>query len=128
MEFYLKLVVFGVFAGVLALIVKKHSPEISILISVAVILVCFATVTGIVSQINSYIQSYEILSYFPQDIFLPLLKCIVISVIIQISVSLCRDAGQSAIASCLEFTGSIALILCMMPLLDTLFQLIGGII
>lgn len=128
MEFYFKIVVFSVLTGVFSLIVKKHSPEISFLISVAVVLVCCTTANGIVSQLKTHIQSYKIFSYFPQDIFLPLLKCTAISVITQISVSLCKDAGQSALASGIEFTGSIALVLCMMPLLDMLFQLIGGII
>ena len=128
MEFFLKLVFISLLAGILALIVKKHSPEISFLISIAVILFGSATAIRVISQIKTHIQSYKILSYFPQDIFLPLLKCTAISVITQISVSLCKDAGQSAIASGLEFIGCIALVLCMIPLLDTLFQLIGGIL
>lgn len=128
MEIFLKLVFISLLAGILALIVKKHSPEISFLISIAVILFGSATAIRVISQIKTHIQSYKILSYFPQDIFLPLLKCTAISVITQISVSLCKDAGQSAIASALEFTGTVALVLCMMPLLDTLFRLIGGIL
>ena len=128
MNLYFKLIFACILGGILALTVKKNSPEIAVLIGVCIVISTLIAAAEMISDLKSQFQSIELLTYLPKETFLPLLKCIAISVLTQISCALCKDCGQTAVAYGLEFTGSIVLILCMMPLIAALFQLIGGIL
>jgi stage III sporulation protein AD len=128
MYLYLKIIFVCVLGGILTAVVKKHSPEISLLLSIAIIAVCTSFVIDISMQIKTQSRSIDILSYMPTEMFLPMAKSIVVSVITQIACGLCKDSGQSAVAYGLEFTGNIVIILCMIPLIDMLFRVLGGMV
>lgn len=128
MEIYLKLVSICILGGLFALIVKKHSPEISILICIATVLLAIWSAMDILTHLKSKFQTTELFSYLPRESFVPLVKCMAVSVITQIACGICKDVGQSAVAYSLEFAGGIVLVLCMIPLIDSLFQLLGGLL
>lgn len=128
MNIYLKLIFACVLGGLFSISVKKHSPEIAVVIGVSMIISCMMATAVLISLIKQQFQSLELLSYLPQNIFLPLIKCIAVSLITQLACGLCKDTGQSAAAYGLEFTGCVVLILCIMPLLEMLFQFIEGIL
>lgn len=126
MSIYLKLTLSCVLAAIWSLAVKKHNSEISFLIMLVAVLGCLSTTVNIAQNYKS-----EFLNVFEQhnislNSFLPMFKCLIVSSTSQITSAICKDSGHSAIASGLELTGVIVVIICMLPLFETLFQLIGG--
>ena len=128
MNLFLKLIFVCIAGVVLCLLVKKNSPEIALAISICIVLVCLTVIIRIAKALDSQFHTIEAFTYLSIEAFVPIIKCIAISVITQISCAICKDAGQTAVAYGLDFTGTIVLVLCMMPLINKLFQLVGGIL
>lgn len=128
MNLYLKLILVCVLGVVLSVLIKKNSPEIALILSISIIISCLLVIAKTSSVLEAQFRNIEAFSYLDMNAFGPLIKCVAISVITQISCAICKDAGHSAVAFGLEFTGSIAVVLCMMPLIESMFQLVGGIL
>ena len=128
MIIFLKLIFSRIIAAVLSLSIKKHNSEIAFLIIIASVMGCFSISVNLVQDYKSEILRVFETYHLSSDSFLPMLKCLIISFITQIACAICKDAGHSAVASSLELTGSIVITACMIPLFETLFQLIGGIL
>ena len=60
----------------------------------------------------------------PQEVFLPLFKTIGIALVARTGSDLCRDAGESALASLVETAGSFCAVLVSLPLLRAVLELI----
>lgn len=118
----------AVAAAISALIIKQYKPEFSILISLAFTVIIFAAVFGkvenIMSQVSGLLGRIGYMNEFAEVVFKGLGVC----VLVQIASDTCRDAGESAISSKLEFAGKIMILFISMPLvfkvIETASQLI----
>lgn len=128
MNVYVRLIFACVLGGILSVSVKKHSPEIAVVIGVSIVFACLMGAAEIISLVKQQFHSIELFSYLPQNTFLPLIKCIAVSIITQLACALCKDTGQSAAAYGIEFMGCMVIMLCILPLLEMLFQFIEGIL
>ena len=128
MTLYFKLLLVSILAAILSLTIKKHSPEISLLIMIASVFASISVTLSLISHIKTEVLESSFFNAVNRETFYPMLKCLGISFLTQISCGICKDAGQSAVAYGLEVTGGIVMILCVIPLLDSLFQIIGGIL
>ena len=63
-----------------------------------------------------------------QAYLLPILKCVGIGIVTQIVVSLCQDAGESALGAALELCGCILVIYLSLPLYTAILELIEDLI
>ena len=128
MSVYIKLLLGCIIAVILSLTVKKYNTEMAFMIMITCVIFCLSTAASILSSYKSdLLHLFERLS-LSFSTFLPLLKCLLISFVTQISCSLCKDAGSSAVACSLELAGNIAILICMLPLLEKMFQIIGGLL
>ena len=64
----------------------------------------------------------------PQAVFSPLMKTVGIAIVTKIGSDLCRDAGESALASLVETAGAICAILAALPLLQSVIELVEEMI
>ncbi len=62
-----------------------------------------------------------------KQFFIPVVKAVIIGVSVRICGDICRDCGQTGIASSLETAGTIAGIICILPLLDVVFETLKGV-
>lgn len=128
MSVYIKLLLGCLIAVILSLTVKKNNAEMALLIMITCVFFCLSTSASIASSYKSdLLNLFERLN-LPINTFLPMFKCLLISFITQISCNLCKDAGSSAVACSLELAGNIAILICMLPLLEKMFQIIGGLL
>jgi len=58
----------------------------------------------------------------------PVLKTVGIGILTRLASDICKDAGQSAIASTVELAGTVAALYIALPLMQTVFQMIGGLL
>ena len=124
----LQVVGVGFIAVVLLAVLKQQKPEIAIQLSIAVGVTIFLMVIGKVSSI------VQVLEEFARDVdvndfyLVTILKIIGISYIGDFGAQICRDAGETAIASKVEFAAKVLVLVVALPivvgLLETIIKLL----
>lgn len=118
-----------VVGALLALVVKRGSPETALLLAVGAAVVVALALAGVMEELLSFLGELAEASGIPPGLFEPLYKTIGISLVVQVGGSLCRDAGESALASVVETAGTLCALLAALPLLravvDMLLELMG---
>ena len=108
MEAVWQIVALGLLGAVLAALLKKHTPELALLLAVAVCgAAALAAVRG-VREVWAFLEDLLAAVEISSTLFLPLLKTAGIAVVTRIGADLCRDAGESAVASAVEMAGALA--------------------
>ena len=119
-----QIVATGIIATVLALAIKKQSPELSLMISIITSILIFIMIIPRISAV------LEILDNLAQSVSANLpyissvLKVIGVAYIAQFGAQICSDCGESAIASKIELAGKIIIMTISAPILMTLLNLV----
>lgn len=128
MDIVIKGAAVGIISALCALLIKKSNQEIGLVIAIAataVICIAAAELFGSISDLIRYAISKSGLS---SAIFLPIIKCVGIAIIVNISASLCKDAGQAGIASAVDVLGAAAAVFTALPLIKSLIEIIGELV
>lgn len=120
----IKVAVIGVIAVLLAILLRKDKPEISMLVVMVAGMILIAmslqkvkAVLEMVRMLQSYIGSGSM--YL--DI---LLKMLGITYVAEFGSNLCSDAGYTTVAKQIEFFGKVMIIAVSVPILTALVELI----
>lgn len=124
MEQVLQTAVLCVAAAILALTVRRGSPETALLLTVAAAAVTALWVLDGLSEVLSFLQEMASRSGVPAELFLPLYKTAGIALVVRVGSSLCRDAGESALGSVLETAGAVCALTVSLPLLRAVVNLL----
>lgn len=123
----MKSAVAAVIAAVLALVIKKSNPELSLMLGVLAALMAvyygYRAITPVVDMVGE-LSRYAALS---ASFYTPVLKCLGIGIVTQIGANICKDAGQAAAAAGVELCGTAAAVLCTLPLIRSLLSMIGAL-
>ena len=128
MEYIAKLIAVSVISVCVSLLLKKNQPELSFIIGTCTAIFTLFCMIDIYQQISQRLEQWERLIALSGEYFVPLMKCLGISVVTQFGMNLCKDAGQAAVASGVEICGNMAALCCILPLIDHLFSLVEGIL
>jgi stage III sporulation protein AD len=124
----LQVVGLGFIAVVLLTVLKQQRPEIAILLSIAAGVVIFLMMLGKISSIISVLEelarSAEVNSFYMTTI----LKIIGIAYIGDFGAQICRDAGEGAIASKVEFAAKVLVLIIALPVAVGLLETIIGLL
>ena len=128
MDILLKIAAVGVTASVMAMVLKKNSPEIALLLTVATAsLIMFAAVE-VISEVLEFLRTILEYTSLSEDIFGIVLKAVAIAIITKIASDVCKDAGQSASSSAIELVGSATVLYIALPLFETMIQMINSLV
>lgn len=120
----IKIIGIGLISLIITIILKQYKPEFSIYISlIAGILILYLVMdklTGIIDLLKSLAQKTSISNSF----LLILLKITGIAILTEFAESVCKDAGEVAIAKKIELGGSIIIIAISVPILSKLLETI----
>ena len=124
----IKIALIGIVGILLALQIKAVKPEYAVYLCMGVSLLIFMGVTEQLQIIVDAIQAIE--TYLPLDqrYIKILLKIVGITYIAEFSSDLCKDAGESAIASGVELAVKAAVLLTALPLLNRLLSLLQEVL
>lgn len=125
MSAIVKAAVAAVMASLLGLTIRKNNPELSLLLGMAAALLCVRLTADILRPILAFLQELQKTAVISSDLYVPVCKCLGIGILSQIGAGICRDAGQSAAATGVELCGTAAAILCSLPLVQGILQMIG---
>ena len=108
-----------------ALMIRRSNPEISLLLSMAVIaaslgasLLLFKPLTDLWETTREHYGVGEVY-------LLPLVKCCAAALVARLSADLCREASQNAAASAVEFLGVLCALGAAMPLVRNMIAALG---
>ena len=118
-----------VIGAVLALVVRRGSPETALLLALAATAAVIALVVPALGELWAFLRQLEAYSGVSTELFAPLYKTAAIALVVRAGGGLCRDAGESALAAVLETAGTVCALLAALPLmravLDLLVELMG---
>lgn len=121
-----KVVAAGIVATLLASAVKPVKKEfafaISIVCSIFIFGYIFSYLKSIVNTINSVIDNFNL----DTSMFYIIMKIIFVSYICEFGANICRDAGESAIASKIELFGKIIIVYLSLPVIEAVINLLTG--
>lgn len=113
---------------VLALSIKKISPQMAIMISLVALVCVSFYIIPMAADIKRYLESIIKGTGMDAGVFAPLFKICIISVISKISSDVCRDAGENALSSKIEIAGAVIAIVNCIPLFDRVLSMIASMV
>lgn len=113
-----------VVGALLALVLKKGSPELALLLTLAAVTAVLLALAGALGELLDFFREIGAASGLPEDIFIPLYKTVGIALVVKAGNSLCRDAGESALAAAVETAGTVCALLVSLPLLRAVLALL----
>ena len=117
-----------VIGAVLAVFIKNTSPDIGLMVSLAVCAVILGALLPALLDVAEVLRQMMEWSGLSEDVFSPLLKTLGITLVCRVGGDLCRDAGQSAMASIVEISGSLGAVLVSVPLIRAVWQMLQSLI
>ena len=117
----------AVFAAVCGALIKKGNPEIALLFSIGAAVLVFLYV---LPQTESLAETIGMLAEASEmsEALQVLLKALGIVLVGRIAAGICRDAGESALASGVEFADKAAVLLTALPLLQSLLAIVQEVL
>ncbi len=108
----------GILAALISVMIKKYSPEYSVVISIIagilILAIVFCRVKGIIDHIQKLLDSTNISLKYISVLF----KSLGICFLTQFASDVCKDAGEIALSSKIEIAGKIAILIISLPLFE----------
>ncbi|MCQ2490870.1 MAG: stage III sporulation AC/AD family protein [Ruminococcus sp.] len=120
--------VFCVVSAILAVLLRRYVHEQSLFISLAACVTVTGSVIGLVVPMLDEIHCILLDSGLSESYISIVFKAAAICIITQIASDLCRDSGETAIASAAELWGRGAVTFLSLPLIKALISRISGML
>ena len=124
MDEALKLTALALTAALLALVVKKQSPELALTLTLC------ACALGAILLLNGFrpvldlARSLAKRAELEEGLTAPLWKCLGLGLLTELASAVCSDAGQTALAKLVELGGGLLCVAVSLPLLQAVLALI----
>lgn len=115
-------------ASILSLTISRQEKDLSVLLTIAAC--CFgavATVT-LLQPVLDMLQQLETLAQVSDDMLRILLKCVGLSLVTEMTASICRDSGSSSLGKTLQMLGTATILYLSSPLFTDVISLIQEIL
>ena len=128
METVMKGAALAVTGALLALTVKRHSGEFGALVSIAAALMIGVLTLELMRPVMTFAQSVRDKAGLSGGLFSPVIKTLAIGLVTEFGANLCEDAGEKAVASALRLCGGAAAFYALLPLLQSVLDLLDQIL
>ena len=120
----IKIIGISLIGLIIIILLKQYKPEFAIYISIAtgllILILIMDKLQGIITLIKSFADKASINSTF----LVLLIKITGIAFLSEFAVSICKDSGESAIASKIEMGSKIIIITMSIPIISSLLEII----
>ena len=113
-----------VVGALLALTIRRGSPESALLLSLAAAVLVLLMLLENLGELTAFFTELARRSGLPEALFAPLYKILAITLVVRIGSGLCRDAGEQALASVVETAGTVCALLTALPLLRSVLSML----
>lgn len=118
----LQIVAIGLIAAVLVVVVKSQRPELAVLLSVSAGVVLFLLVLGKIGAIMDIVRDLADRAGISMVYLGTILKIVGIAYIAEFGAQICRDAGEGAIATKIEFAAKVLIMVLAVPIVVAVLQ------
>lgn len=115
-------------AALLALVMKRGSPESALLLALGAAVAVLLALGGAMRDIAAFFRELGSRSGIPNGLLEPLYKTVGIAVVVKIGGGLCVDAGEKALAAVVETAGAVCALAAALPLLQAVLSLVTELI
>lgn len=112
----------GLVATILIVIIKQQRPELAIQLSIVVGIVIFSMMLGKINSVITVMQQLAEKSNISLLYMGTILKIVGVAYIAEFGAQICRDAGEGAIASKVEFAAKVIVIVLAIPVIVAVFD------
>ncbi|HHW07762.1 MAG TPA: stage III sporulation protein AD [Clostridia bacterium] len=121
----MQIVGIGMIAAILAIFLRQtNSPVNAMLISLLVGVIIFITLLDDIAYVLGVLDHLAVKARVNQLYLTTILKIIGIAYVAEFGAQVCRDAGETAIASRIEFAAKILILVLAMPILAAVLETI----
>ncbi|RJX18704.1 MAG: stage III sporulation protein AD [Desulforudis sp.] len=125
----LQIVGFGLVAAVLIVLLRQQKPEMAMLVSIAAGVVIFLFVLDKVGAVVNVLKDLAARANINMLYLGAILKIVGIAYIADFGAQICRDSGEGALASKIEFAAKVLIMVLAVPIvmavLDTIMKILG---
>jgi len=118
----------GVLCAVLAITIKKQSPEIAILITIASSVLIFIMVLPMLTQAIGMLTNVGNMLDGGFEYVSLALRVIGVAYMAELGSSVCADAGESAIATKIDLGGRVIIMIMAMPVVVDIISTVLGLL
>ena len=118
----IKIIGIGLVALILIIILKQYKPEFAIYVSLLagalILALIFSKISGIIELINNLTNKISI----HKEFVTLLIKITGIAILTECAVSICKDSGETAIASKVDMGGKVIMVSMTIPIMAGLLE------
>ena len=114
----------GLVSLILIVIIKQYRPEFAIYISIATGILILTMLTGKIQDIIGLVNNISTKAQINTEFIGLLIKITGIAFLSEFAVSICKDSGESAIATKIEIAGKIIILGLSIPIITNLLEII----
>lgn len=112
----------GLIAAVLALLIREQKPLFAFMLSAITGIIIFLMLIGKISSVISVLEDLAAKSNINMIYLKTILKIIGIAYISEFGAQIVRDAGQESIASKIELSGKILIMVMAIPIISVIIE------
>ena len=124
----IKIVGIGLISLIVAVIVKQYKPEFAIYISLAAGVIILAMAIDKLTEIIRLLTNLASRTSVNGKFIKLLIKITGIALLTEFAVSICKDAGESAIASKIDISGKIIIVAVSIPIISSLLETVTKVL
>lgn len=124
----IKIIGIGLISLIIIVLLKQYKPEFVIYISIATGILILIFVIDKLSDIINLLQSFANKTSINSTFLALLIKITGIAFLSEFAVSICKDSGESSIASKIEIGTKIIIISMSIPIISSLLEIILSIL
>ena len=128
MEAMAKLTAVGVTAVVLSAVLKRNTPELALLLTLAAGLWMLSLAAAGLGAAVRLMEELAQQAGLSEALLEPVVKTVALSILTRLTVEICRSAGESGVAAFVETAGAVLALLVALPLVRAVAQLMGELL
>lgn len=128
MEILLKAAAAAILGCGVCLLLKKSNPEMGMALALMICVAGLALGTALLKPVLEFLSAARKMSGLSEAHFYPVIKAVGIGVCTKLCVDICKDSGQASMGGMLETLGTVCALYTALPLLESLLDILGGLI
>ncbi len=114
--------IIAVIASIIAIALNQSTPQISLVLSLVTGVIILISIANCLPMVTDKINQLILQSGVNGEYAKVLLKAVGICFICQFSSDICKDSGQSALATKVELAGKILILISALPLMEEILE------
>lgn len=120
----IKIIGVGLIALIIIIIIKQYRPEFTIYVSIAAGIIILLLIADKLTAIINLLTSLANRTSINNEFLTLLIKITGIAILTEFASSICKDSGETAIASKVDIGGKVIIIALSIPIISSLLETI----